>query len=194
MGGVACVAVQQLRRATMARLALERARLPMAPDLLVAALLRAIVSWTVEIPSSRADTTPLEADPGRAEDKRAIDWDRFTDTALADLVRAQATLPAALDAPPPLPGSKPPALPRFHVIIDGQDSGPLDQATLRIHAQEGVLSAESLVWTPGMADWTAAGEIPAMARLLGAQSPPLPSRAVEGPPPLPRVGSVAGRP
>ncbi len=191
VGGVACVAVQQLRRAVLARLALQRARLPMPPEALVAALLRTVSSWTIEIPGSRADTTPLEADPGRAEDKRTIDWERFGDGVLAGLV-GQPASPTATQAPPPLPGSSAPPMPRFHVIIDGQDSGLLDQAALQARARDGSLAVDSLVWTPGMADWTAAAMVPAIATMLAAQPPP-PLRAADTPPPLPRIGSAAGR-
>ena len=197
VGGLACVAVEQLRRNTMGRLAQERSRLPMAPEPLVASLLRTVASWTAEIPGSRADTTPLEADPGRAEDKRSIDWERFADDRLAALIQPQAaTPPPGPQAPPPPPGTlaRPP-LPRFHVIVNGQDSGPLDQAALESLSQAGSLEEDSLVWAQGMPGWTAARAVPALATLLGAQHPPPPPlRAVDPvPPPIPLRGSTVGR-
>ncbi len=195
VGGLACVAVEQLRRTMMGKLTQERALLPMAPEPLVAALLRTLASWTIEIPGSRADTTPLEADPARAEDKRAIDWDRFADERLTALIQPRsATLPLGQQAPPPIPASNTPPLPRFHLIVDGQDSGPLDVAALDSRARDGSLNDESLVWTQGMADWTAARAVPALATLLDTHRTLPPLRAVEAsPPPVPLRGSTASR-
>ena len=182
VGGLACVAVEQLRRTTMARLAQERARLPMAPEPLAAALLRTVASWTTEIPGSRADTTPLEADPGRAEDKRTIDWDSFADDHLAALIQPQAgATPAGLQAPPPVPPEAG-AQSRFHLVINGQPTGPFDPAALASHARDGTLHAESLVWSPGMPGWVAARTVPALALLLRA---PPPTAADPVPPPVP---------
>ncbi len=175
-GGLACVAVEQLRRDTMARLQSQKASLPMAPETFVAALLRTIASWTEAIPGSRADTTPVEADPGRAEEKRTIAWDRFTDAQLDALV-----VPAA---PPPMLPVAPP-LPRFHIAVDNQDSGPLDLAALEACVRRGELDAHTLVWSKGMPGWVAAGEVPGLTTMLATARPP-PLRVVDpdSPPPL----------
>ncbi len=178
VGGVACLAVQQLRRAAMSRLAQSRAPLPAAPEAVVSALLRGIAAWTAEIPGSRADTTPLEADPGRAEDKRTIDWERFSDAQLAALINPVNVAPPPLPAPPALPASVSAPMPRYHAIIDGQDSGALDRDALESHAQAGILTGSTLVWAPGMPDWAAARDVPALAALLAAcRPPPLPGTA-----------------
>ena len=201
LGGVACVAVEQLRRSTMAQLQQDKARLPSQPEALVAALLRTIASWTTEIPESRADTTPLEADPAKAVEKRTIDWNRFNDHQLEALVlptQAAAAPTLSYEAPPPLPGTavQPPPLPRFHLIIDGADTGPLDQAVLEDLARGSQLKADTLVWNATLAGWTAAGKVPSLAPLLSSpRPPPVPTslRAVEPPPPpLPFRSSTTG--
>ncbi len=187
VGGLACVAVEQLRRTTMARLQTQKAALPMTPEALVSALLRTIASWTDELPGSRSDTTPLEADPGRAEEKRTIAWERFTDAQLDALV-----MPASPPSFAPAAAAAPPPLPRFHLAVNNQDTGPLDMAALDAYARRGELDARTMVWSAGMPGWVAAGEVPALAALLAPLRPP-PLRVVdpETPPPLPPPRNAA---
>ncbi len=193
VGGVACVAIEQLRRTMMAQLQQEKAGLRLPPEAAVSALLRTIASWTHEIPGSLADTTPLEADPGKAMEKRTIDWTRFADHQLEALV-----MPQAASVPPAFPATpvQPPPLPRFHLIIDSADSGPLDQSILEDLARRGELKPDTLVWNVTLPNWTPAHAVPALAALLSAPKPPaVPAglRAVEPtPPPVPLRGSTAG--
>jgi membrane protease subunit (stomatin/prohibitin family) len=72
-------------------------------------------------------------------------------------------------APPPLPQGKP-----FFAAIGGQQAGPFDDAALAEQVRAGKITRETLVWSEGMADWTAAGEVEAVAKLFGAAPPPLP--------------------
>ena len=72
-------------------------------------------------------------------------------------------------APPPLPQG-----PRFFAAIDGKQAGPFDEAALKQQIAGGVVTKDTLVWTEGMANWTAAGEVDSVARLFGAAPPPLP--------------------
>lgn len=71
--------------------------------------------------------------------------------------------------PPPLPQAA-----AFYVAIGGQQAGPFDMAALQQHVQSGQISRETLVWKQGMANWTAAGQVPELANLFGATPPPLP--------------------
>jgi len=41
-------------------------------------------------------------------------------------------------------------------------------------AQQGSLKRESMVWTNGMAAWTAAGQVPQLTALFNAVPPPVP--------------------
>lgn len=83
--------------------------------------------------------------------------------------------PAA--APPPLPGQA-----GYHVEINGQASGPFQVSQIQQAVANGQVTAQTLVWTNGMANWTPAGEVPALASLFAAP-PPLPGAG--GPPPVP---------
>ena len=73
--------------------------------------------------------------------------------------------------PPPLPGPQ-----TFHVEQGGQAQGPFTIEQIRAGVANGQMSAATLVWANGMAGWTAAGEVPALAPVFQA------------PPPLPPVG------
>jgi GYF domain 2 len=59
---------------------------------------------------------------------------------------------------------------------EGQQQGPYPEAQLRELIARGAVTADTLVWTEGMADWRKAGEIPG---LLSGDS---------GPPGVPRLG------
>lgn len=76
------------------------------------------------------------------------------------------------------PGSAPPPLPTQAVIwvaLDGQQSGPYDQAALANLKAQGKLTPSSLVWKEGMANWLEASALPDLKNLFGATPPPLPT-------------------
>lgn len=70
--------------------------------------------------------------------------------------------------PPPVPG--PPPLPlsaSFFIAVGGTPQGPLDVATLRSRVADRSLTADTLVWRDGMAQWAPAGTVPEVAALFG---------------------------
>ena len=75
--------------------------------------------------------------------------------------------------PPPLPAAV-----QWFVGVDGRQQGPLDEAALAERARSGQLTPSTLVWSAGMAAWTPAQDVPAVAAVLasarGATPPPLP--------------------
>jgi membrane protease subunit (stomatin/prohibitin family) len=77
--------------------------------------------------------------------------------------------PAA--APPPIPGAA------YFVAIDGKQTGPFDLQTLESQAAMGRLTQQSLVWSQGMAQWTPAGQVQALAGIFANVPPPLPPNA-----------------
>ncbi|MBN2584105.1 MAG: SPFH domain-containing protein [Planctomycetes bacterium] len=87
---------------------------------------------------------------------------------------AMAGQPAAQPgaAPPPLPGQV-----QYFVALGGKQAGPFDAAALKQQALAGQLTGETLVWTQGMAAWTAAAKVPELAEILGQVPPPLPPKA-----------------
>lgn len=78
---------------------------------------------------------------------------------------------AAPAAPPPPP---PPAETVYHVAENGQTHGPYSLARLGQMVHEGAFTRETLVWSPGFAGWTRAGEVDALARLFTVAPPPPP--------------------
>jgi membrane protease subunit (stomatin/prohibitin family) len=86
-----------------------------------------------------------------------------------------AVRPAA--APPPLPGAQ-----TFHVEMGGQAQGPFTVAQIQSGVANGQVTAQSLVWTNGMAAWAAASTVAALQPLFAAP-PPLPPAAPPATPP-----------
>jgi membrane protease subunit (stomatin/prohibitin family) len=82
---------------------------------------------------------------------------------------AGAMAAGAAGGPPPLPTAV-----QFHVAINGQQAGPFDLAALGEKVRAGQVGRSSLVWKPGMANWTAAEAVPELAAVFAAVPPPLP--------------------
>jgi membrane protease subunit (stomatin/prohibitin family) len=89
---------------------------------------------------------------------------------------AQPTAPApqpstaAPATPPPLPGAN-----RYFVAVNNQQTGPFGLDELQQQVQGGQLTRATLVWTQGMAKWTAAGEVAELNALFANLPPPLPN-------------------
>ena len=71
--------------------------------------------------------------------------------------------------PPPIPQQKP-----FYMAVNGAQQGPFDHTMLKQKVQSGELKKDTLVWSEGMAAWTAAGEVSELSDLFGAVPPPIP--------------------
>lgn len=74
------------------------------------------------------------------------------------------------------PGMVPPPIPpvAYHVAVNGQATGPFDLPTLAQMAASGRLTAESLVWKNGMAQWAKAGEADELKEFFNPTMPPIP--------------------
>lgn len=86
----------------------------------------------------------------------------------------QAMQPPAAAAPA---GATPPPIPqgpRYFAAIDGSQKGPFDATALKAQIASGSVTRETLVWSEGMAEWTAAGKVDAVSKLFAAVPPPLP--------------------
>ncbi|MEN3350373.1 MAG: hypothetical protein V7632_4008 [Bradyrhizobium sp.] len=73
---------------------------------------------------------------------------------------------------------------------EGQQKGPLPEPQLRDLISRGMVRADTLVWTEGMAGWQKAGEIPGLVPGAAAASPAFPQAG--GPPPVAASGSYTG--
>ena len=83
----------------------------------------------------------------------------------------------AMNQPPAAPPQSPPPMPQqaaWFVAVNGQQTGPVDDAGLRQMVSAGQLTPQTLVWKQGMAQWTQATDVPEMIPLLGTTPPPMP--------------------
>ena len=76
---------------------------------------------------------------------------------------------APASGPPPLPGNT-----QYFIAVNGQQTGPFAKDALGGQIAAGTLKPDSLVWAEGMAQWTAASEVPEVNALFPASPPPLP--------------------
>lgn len=74
------------------------------------------------------------------------------------------------------PGAVPPPIPTvaYHVAVNGQATGPFDLSVLTQMAAAGQLTADSLVWKNGMAQWAKAGTVDELKNLFANAMPPIP--------------------
>jgi membrane protease subunit (stomatin/prohibitin family) len=79
--------------------------------------------------------------------------------------------PAAAQ-PPPIPGAA--TAVAFHVARDGKQAGPFDVAAIGEGIAGGKITRATLVWRPGMAQWTAAEQVAELRPLFDNVPPPLP--------------------
>ena len=70
--------------------------------------------------------------------------------------------------PPPIPTEA------YHVVVNGQANGPFDVSVLAQMVNAGQLTADSLVWKTGMAQWKKAGTVDELKNLFIAVMPPIP--------------------
>ncbi|MCK5809453.1 MAG: SPFH domain-containing protein [Cocleimonas sp.] len=87
----------------------------------------------------------------------------------------QASEGATHAAPPPIPGN------RWHVALNDESTGPHSIPTIKGMVQEGVIAADTLVWSSGMAEWQPAIENSTFKVFLEQasenQPPPVPKKA-----------------
>jgi membrane protease subunit (stomatin/prohibitin family) len=79
--------------------------------------------------------------------------------------------------PPPAGGPAPPPLPtevQFHVAVGGQQAGPFGLPAIEQKIAAGEITRDTLVWRPGMAEWTKAGEVDDLKTRFASVPPPLP--------------------
>lgn len=72
--------------------------------------------------------------------------------------------------PPPVPNTM------YHVAVNGQATGPFDVIALQQMAAAGQLTAETLVWKAGMAQWEKSEAIEELKNILANAVPPVPSQ------------------
>ncbi len=82
-----------------------------------------------------------------------------------------AAAPAGGVAPP-----TPPPQALWHIAVNGQTQGPLNDQQIHQAIQTGQVTANTLVWSPVLGNWTAAGQVPQLAGHFGPPVPPPPGQ------------------
>ena len=75
---------------------------------------------------------------------------------------------ASAVVPPPIPATM------YHVVANGQATGPFDMNALRQMVSTGQLTAETLVWKAGMIQWEKAETVEELKNVLESAMPPAP--------------------
>lgn len=86
--------------------------------------------------------------------------------AVANKMAEALNKPTDPSTPPPLPDTQ------WYVAVGQNSSGPHSLQHLQQMAQSGQLTATTLVWQAGMANWQTAGETAALKGLFSGQTPP----------------------
>ena len=71
---------------------------------------------------------------------------------------------------PNLPPTVP--APTYFIYVNGQQIGDLTAQNIAVYLAQGVVNANTLVWTAGMPSWIALSQVPELATLLNKQTPP----------------------
>jgi hypothetical protein len=79
--------------------------------------------------------------------------------------------PAPAQSPQPPPA--PPA-PSWHIAVNGQTQGPFTSEQIASGIAAGQVHGSTLVWTAGMANWTAANQVSPFAASFQPAPPPPP--------------------
>ena len=61
----------------------------------------------------------------------------------------------------------------YYVAIDGQQVGPLNDSELSTLIVQKKVSKDTLAWMPGMMEWKAIEQIPAILKIVALTPPPL---------------------
>jgi len=78
----------------------------------------------------------------------------------------------AMTPPPALPltpASEPPPIPQdaWYYVVAGERRGPVDRSTLTQQTKAGTVTAQTLVWKQGMAEWTQLAKVTELSGIVG---------------------------
>jgi membrane protease subunit (stomatin/prohibitin family) len=73
------------------------------------------------------------------------------------------------NTPPPVPNEV-----QYFVVTNGQQTGPFTEQVLGQMIQSNQVTKDTMIWSAGMAAWTAAGQVTAVSKYFAQAPPPLP--------------------
>lgn len=74
----------------------------------------------------------------------------------------------------PATAAPPPPATVWHIAANGQSQGPYETQQLAQGIQSGQITAQTLIWSPSLGQWTPAGQVGQLAGLFGPPAPPPP--------------------
>src|SRR6185295_8948110 len=74
------------------------------------------------------------------------------------------------DASAPAPSPAAPEGGGWHLVVDGEQVGPLTEADIRGRISRGEINAETYIWKEGFADWLKLASVPEFADAVPADS------------------------
>jgi membrane protease subunit (stomatin/prohibitin family) len=93
---------------------------------------------------------------------------------MGGLMGGSSGAPPSGSAAPPQAGPPPVPATSWHIAEGGQSVGPFTSAQVAQAVASGRITPDTLVWTVGMREWSAASGLEALAGLFAPQPPPLP--------------------
>ncbi len=63
----------------------------------------------------------------------------------------------------------------YYVVIDGQQTGPLNEAELTRLIMQKQVNKNTMAWMPGMTAWQPIEQVPAILKVIALTPPPLPA-------------------
>jgi len=85
------------------------------------------------------------------------------------MVSPNQAQPMGHAAPPPVPTTA-----TYFVAVGGQSTGPVSLPDIQQRVSQQLIDRDTLVWTAGMANWTPAGQTPALSPFFTNAPPPIP--------------------
>jgi predicted Zn finger-like uncharacterized protein len=79
------------------------------------------------------------------------------------VIVVRGTDEAALASVGAAPAAAPAEAPAWHVVINGEQVGPLDEADVRGRLERGEISGDTFIWKEGMGDWVKASSVAELA-------------------------------
>lgn len=86
---------------------------------------------------------------------------------MAGRMMGAAPMAGGTASPPPLPPQS-----VWHIAANGQSTGPFGGEQIQQGISAGQITAKTMIWSPTLSGWTAAGQVPDWASFFQAQSPP----------------------
>jgi membrane protease subunit (stomatin/prohibitin family) len=96
------------------------------------------------------------------------------------IAQTMGATPTQGGSPPSAQTPPPPPVPNWHIAVNGQTQGPFTPEQMAAGITTGQVRGDTLVWNTGMADWTAASQIPLFTALFQPAPPPPPAATPDG--------------